>query len=173
MAIKDIKGFSDKAKADAELKDKLVACQKVRELLTLAQENGFNFIEDEMYPPRRAAVQRRPAFRKTRQSAVARLSGMDTTNKESREKSRFFVTYTGVKLPFKLVNELQAGEVENRNTFFRGYFDKQDRLTGFDKLAYGEVELMHRYEYHENGKLKRAEITDIDGEVTAISFDSD
>ena len=51
MAIKDIKGFSDKAKADAELKDKLVACQKVRELLTLAQENGFNFIEDEMYPP--------------------------------------------------------------------------------------------------------------------------
>jgi hypothetical protein len=23
----------------------------VRELLTLAKENGFNFIEDEMYPP--------------------------------------------------------------------------------------------------------------------------
>ena len=35
------------------------------------------------------------------------------------------------------------------------------------------MELMHRYEYHENGKLKRAEITDIDGEVTAISFNSD
>jgi predicted ribosomally synthesized peptide with nif11-like leader len=51
MAIKDIKGFSDKAKADAALKDKLIACQKVRELLALAQENGFNFIEDEMYPP--------------------------------------------------------------------------------------------------------------------------
>ncbi len=51
MAIKDIKGFSDKAKADAELKAKLIACQKVRELLTLAKENGFNFIEDEMYPP--------------------------------------------------------------------------------------------------------------------------
>jgi predicted ribosomally synthesized peptide with nif11-like leader len=51
MAIKDIKGFSDKAKADTELKAKLVACQKVRELLSLAQENGFNFIEDEMYPP--------------------------------------------------------------------------------------------------------------------------
>jgi len=51
MSIKDIKGFSDKARVDLELKEKLIACQKVRELLTLAKEHGFNFIEDEMYPP--------------------------------------------------------------------------------------------------------------------------
>jgi predicted ribosomally synthesized peptide with nif11-like leader len=51
MAIKDIKGFSDNAKSEPELKTKLIACQKVRELLALAQEHGFNFIEDEMYPP--------------------------------------------------------------------------------------------------------------------------
>jgi predicted ribosomally synthesized peptide with nif11-like leader len=51
MAIKDIKGFSDQARTDADLKAKLSACQKVRELLTLAKESGFNFIEDEMYPP--------------------------------------------------------------------------------------------------------------------------
>ncbi len=87
--------------------------------------------------------------------------------------TRYFVTYTGVKLPFRLVNELQAGEVENRNTYFCGYFDEQDRLAGFDKLAYGETELMHRYEYHGNGKLERAEITDIDGEVTVLEFDAD
>jgi hypothetical protein len=98
---------------------------------------------------------------------------MGTTNNENRGTSRFFVTYTGVKLPFKLVNELQSGEVENRNTFFRGYFDAQDRLTGFDKLAYSEIELVHRYEYHDNGKLKQAEITDIDGEVTVLSYDTE
>lgn len=51
MATKDIKAFSDKARTDAELKEKLLACQKVRELLTLAKESGFNFIEDELYPP--------------------------------------------------------------------------------------------------------------------------
>ena len=51
MAIKDIKAFSDKARAEPELKEKLIACQKVRELLTLARENGFQFAEDEMYPP--------------------------------------------------------------------------------------------------------------------------
>lgn len=93
---------------------------------------------------------------------------MSTTSNENRGTLRFFVTYTGVKLPFKLVNELQPGEVENRNTFFRGYFDEQDRLTGFDKLAYSEIELSHRYEYHADGKLKLAEITDIDGEVTIV-----
>jgi hypothetical protein len=98
---------------------------------------------------------------------------MGTTNNGNRGTPRFFVTYTGVKLPFKLVNELQASEVENRNTFFCGYFDAHDRLTGFDKLAYSEIELVHRYEYHGNGKLKQAEITDIDGEVTVLNFDKD
>jgi hypothetical protein len=86
---------------------------------------------------------------------------------------RYFVAYTGVKLPFKLINELEPSEVENRNTYFEGYFDTQGRLTGFDKLAYGEIELMHRYEYHENGRLSVAEITDIDGEVTMLAFDTD
>ena len=85
--------------------------------------------------------------------------------------SRYFVTYTGVKLPFHLVSELQEHEVQNRNTWFKGYFDAQDRLTGFDKLTYGEIELMHRYEYHDNGRLSVAEITDIDGEVTMLVFD--
>jgi YD repeat-containing protein len=96
---------------------------------------------------------------------------MSTTNNENRGTLRFFVTYTGVKLPFKLVNELQTSEVENRNTFFRGYFDELDRLTGFDKIAYSEVELKHRYAYHANGKLQQAEVTDIDGEVTVLNFD--
>jgi predicted ribosomally synthesized peptide with nif11-like leader len=54
MAIKDIKGFAEKAKVDPELKAKLIACQKVRELLTLAKESGFDFIEDELYPPNEA-----------------------------------------------------------------------------------------------------------------------
>lgn len=92
---------------------------------------------------------------------------------ENRGTSRFFVTYTGVKLPFRLVNELQPDEVENRNTFFRGYLDDQDRLTGFDKVAYDEIELSHRYEYHDNGKLKRVEITDIDSEVTVLNYDTE
>mgnify|MGYP002132971714 FL=1 len=51
MAIKDIKAFSDKARTDTELKDKLAACQKIRELLTLAKESGFNLDEQELYPP--------------------------------------------------------------------------------------------------------------------------
>lgn len=98
---------------------------------------------------------------------------MSNAIRESRGKTRFFVTYTGVRLPFRLVNELQAGEVHNRNTFIRGHFDAQDRLTGFDKLAYGEIELAHRYTYRDNGSLSAAEITDIDGETTLLIFDAE
>jgi hypothetical protein len=98
---------------------------------------------------------------------------MAASNNDNRGTIRFFVTYTGVKLPFRLVNELKTSEVENRNTFFRGQFDEQDRLVGFDKIAYGEIELSHRYTYHDNGKLMQAEITDIDGEVTVLNYDAE
>lgn len=84
---------------------------------------------------------------------------------------RYFITYTGVKLPFKLVNPLEPGDVENRNTYFRGYFDSEDRLTALQRVIYGEVELEHRYQYHGNGALKQAEITDADGETSLLCFD--
>ncbi|MDO8926766.1 MAG: DUF6156 family protein [Sideroxyarcus sp.] len=87
--------------------------------------------------------------------------------------TRYFITYSGIKLPFNLVSELQEQEVQNRNTYFRGYFDSKERLSGFDKLAYGEIELQHRYTYHDNGRLSSAEITDIDGEVTMVVFDAE
>ena len=86
--------------------------------------------------------------------------------------TRYFVTYSGVKLPFNLVNELREDEVNNRNTFFKGYSDEAGRLTGFDKLAYGDIELAHRYTWHDNGKLASAEITDIDGDTKMLVFDA-
>lgn len=86
-------------------------------------------------------------------------------------KQRFFVSYTGVKLPLKLVNPLGEAELANRNTYFRADFDDAERLLGFEKMVYGEVEMRHRYEYHPNGVLKRVEITDVEEEVTVLAFD--
>ncbi|BBL70376.1 Nif11-like leader peptide family natural product precursor [Methylogaea oryzae] len=51
MAIAQIKAFSDKAQSDTELKEKLRACMKIRELLALAKEYGFDIDEVELYPP--------------------------------------------------------------------------------------------------------------------------
>ena len=51
MAIKDIKAFSAKARANNDLSAKLRACQKLRELLKLAKESGFELDEVELYPP--------------------------------------------------------------------------------------------------------------------------
>ena len=82
---------------------------------------------------------------------------------------RYFVTYSGVKLPLRLVTPIQKAEIENRNTYIRAEFDDQDRLIGVEKLVYGEVELMHRYEYDLEGKLKAAHIT-MDGQTTAMNF---
>jgi hypothetical protein len=90
---------------------------------------------------------------------------------DAEQECRFFVSYSGVRLPFNLVNPIPAEVLSHRNTFFRAYFDKKGRLSGFDKVVYGEVELSHRYEYHDNGALKRAEIVMQDEEPVALTFD--
>ena len=84
--------------------------------------------------------------------------------------SRYFSTYSGIKLPFKLSHELDESAIQNRNTYFRGYFDGQGRMNGFQKLVYGEVELEHRYEFDAQGTLTQAEITNLEGETTILKF---
>lgn len=85
---------------------------------------------------------------------------------------RFFVSYTGVKLPFTLVNPIAAHALSNRNTFIRAYFDGAGVLRGFDKVVYGEIELSHRYAYHDNGALRHAAIVMLDKEPAELAFDA-
>ena len=82
---------------------------------------------------------------------------------------RYFVTYSGVKLPLKLVDPLDAAELNHRNTFIRARFDGDDRLVECEKLVYGEVQLAHRYLYGDDGALRRAEIV-MDDETTVLEF---
>jgi predicted ribosomally synthesized peptide with nif11-like leader len=51
MAIQQIKAFSELAKTDAELKEKLLGVQKIRELIALGKEYNFELDEVELYPP--------------------------------------------------------------------------------------------------------------------------
>lgn len=85
----------------------------------------------------------------------------------------YFTTYTGVRLPLKLVGPLAEAEITNRNTFIRAHFDGDERVVRLEKCVYGEVVLGHAYDYHPNGVLKRAEIVvrDEDDETTVLHFD--
>lgn len=51
MSIAQIAAFAEKAREDAELASQLKACQKLKEMFALAQDNGFSFDEDSLYPP--------------------------------------------------------------------------------------------------------------------------
>ena len=51
MTASQIKSFSRKAETDLELQEKLKACERAKELVALGQEYGFQFAEDELYPP--------------------------------------------------------------------------------------------------------------------------
>lgn len=82
---------------------------------------------------------------------------------------RYFVSYSGIKLPLKLVNEITEQSLHNRNTYFCGHFDTHDRLVRCQKIVYGEVECEHVYSYSANGALKIAEITE-DDETRELNF---
>jgi len=95
----------------------------------------------------------------------------NATRGEEATTCRFFVTYTGMKMPFRLVEAIPDAQLTHRNTFIRAYFDAAGLLTGFDKMVYGEVELAHRYEYHANGAIRRAEVTMVDEDTVVVAFD--
>lgn len=88
---------------------------------------------------------------------------------EQNTTRRYFVTYSGVKLPLKLVNEISEESLQNRNTYYCGHFDADDKIVRCQKIVYGEVESEHLYSYHDNGALKIAEITE-DDETRELRF---
>lgn len=51
MSSNQIKSFAKKVKEDSQLGEKLKSCERVKELVALAKENGFDFAEEELYPP--------------------------------------------------------------------------------------------------------------------------
>ena len=51
MSVTQIAEFAAKAKTDAQLGEQLKACQKLKEMFSLARDHGFNFDEDSLYPP--------------------------------------------------------------------------------------------------------------------------
>ncbi|NOT10288.1 MAG: hypothetical protein HOP23_00375 [Methylococcaceae bacterium] len=88
---------------------------------------------------------------------------------EQKLAYRYFVSYSGIKLPLKLVNEISEAGLVNRNTYYRGIFDSEDKMLQCHKIVYGEVESEHQYHYYKNGALQLACITE-DDEVREIYF---
>jgi hypothetical protein len=85
---------------------------------------------------------------------------------------RYFLSYSGVKLPLNLVSPIAETELENRNTYFCATYDDAGRILTCEKIVYGEVELRHDYEYGADGTLARAMI-DMGGDETEVLFDAD
>lgn len=51
MSIKVIKEFSEKARTEESLKQKLKECLKIKELIMLGKEYGYEIDEVLLYPP--------------------------------------------------------------------------------------------------------------------------
>ena len=84
--------------------------------------------------------------------------------------TRYFLTSGGVKLPLRMVNEIEPEALSNRNTFIRANYDGNGRLLRFEKLVYGDIELTHVYAYDSQGALRRVEIALPDEEPMVLDF---
>jgi YD repeat-containing protein len=82
---------------------------------------------------------------------------------------RYFISYSGIKLPLNLVNEINLEQLHNRNTFYRAAYDEQGRMILCQKVIYSEVDTQHEYAYDTNGNLIFARVTEGD-EVRELHF---
>lgn len=89
---------------------------------------------------------------------------------ETQTACRYFTSYSGAKLPLKLVGELAADDMRNRNTYFRGSFNGAGQLVCCEKIVYGETEFRHDYDYHPDGQLARAAIDDGSGDTNVVEY---
>lgn len=78
--------------------------------------------------------------------------------------TRYFLSYAGVGLPLRLVQELDASDLRHRNTYFRAEYDAKGRPLSIAKLVYGEVELAHDYRWSDEGRLVEATVRQGDDE---------
>lgn len=83
---------------------------------------------------------------------------------------RYFTSYSGAGLPLRLVGELAADDMRNRNTYYVGTFDSAERLVRCEKIVYGETEVCHEYDYHADGRLARATIADGSDDPSIIDY---
>ena len=84
--------------------------------------------------------------------------------------TRYFLSTSGVRLPLRMVNEIEPDALSHRNTFIRAEYDDAGRLLKFEKIVYGDIELTHLYAYDAAGALNRAEITLLDEEPMVLDF---
>lgn len=75
---------------------------------------------------------------------------------------RFFISYSGMKLPLNLVNEISPEQMHNRNTYFKATYDDNGKMLLCQKIVYNEVDVQHEYEYSLDGTLIFARITEGD-----------
>ena len=94
------------------------------------------------------------------------------TMTESNLVCRYYVSYTGISLPLKLITPLENESLDRRITYFCGYYNDQEQLMVVEKVVYGEIEFEHRYQYHSNGRLKSAELIEADEAPRVMEFDS-
>ena len=83
-----------------------------------------------------------------------------------------YVSYSGVQLPLNLVTPIMGETLEGRITYFRGYYDEDEKLVRVEKVVYGEVEFEHQYEYYSDGRIKKVKLLDPDeDEPRVMEFD--
>lgn len=84
---------------------------------------------------------------------------------------RHYVSYSGIKLPLKLITPLDDESLDKRITYFRGYYNAQEQLMVVEKVVYGEIEFEHRYDYYPDGRLKSAELREEDAAPRVLQFE--
>ena len=91
------------------------------------------------------------------------------------DATEYYRSWGGYRHPISLQSRISKEEAEDRAAGGKAYlissFDAQGRLVRVIKMLKGSIFFEFVYEYHPNGKLKTATITNAKGETSLRRYD--
>jgi len=89
-----------------------------------------------------------------------------------RNVTLYFGGFGGYSLPFTPREEISEKVAKARGTYCVGEYDSEGRLRLFIKFLRGREFFRHEYSYYDNTTLKTARVTNPEGKVRIVEFDT-
>ncbi|MBC8038435.1 MAG: hypothetical protein H7X89_14580 [Rhizobiales bacterium] len=86
-------------------------------------------------------------------------------------KIRYFGSFSGYNLPFKLGNEFNETEALRKKAYMLACFDEKGVLKWYEKRLDGNMEFRHEFIYNSDGNLKTVKGSNSEGKITVHSYD--
>lgn len=95
----------------------------------------------------------------------------EESKREMKSSVKYFRSFAGYSIPLRLVDEILKEEADELAAYLVAEYDLDGKITAVVKMLSKRQSFKHRYDYFDNGNLRRVRILREDGKVTVHEYD--